>query len=128
LDWVKENIWKSPDDNKTIKEANRREAMAKAEEREIKVLRLKGELLPRDASLQLLRILVAEARARLLGLPRRLAETLSALSDPKEIESLLREDVNRLLDDLGKPLDDAKRRTKSRTHTPRTSARLETTR
>lgn len=87
-------------------------------ERQIKELlydKLQESLVPREQAKQWLSTIIAEARLAIMGLPRRMAGILVLETDERNIETLLRTEVNKILWQLTKPLgrkggDHAKRR------------------
>ena len=68
----------------------------------LKLQREKGELVPRYQAVEWLETMAGEAKVALLGLPRRLAPSLVLLQEEKGIEFQLREEVRRILKDLGR--------------------------
>ena len=88
----------------SIAQENLRYQRARAEREEITVLKLRESLIIKEQAMQTLAIIVAEARTAFLGLPRRLGDPLAAITDPKEIEYMLRGEITKILFDLAKPL------------------------
>ena len=81
-----------------------RKEAARAEREELIVKKLKGELVARDQAMEWLSLLVGSAKAHLWGLPKRLAGPMSICTDAKETEQLMRVEIRRILEDMGRPL------------------------
>ena len=64
----------------------------------------KGNLVPRNQSIEWLSLLVSTAKAKLLGLPRRTRDTFAALTDAKEIERIHLKESRETLQELAAPL------------------------
>jgi hypothetical protein len=62
----------------------------------------KGNLVNKDWALQMISLVVSEARTALLGLPRRLSEVLAVQNDPREIQVMLKKDVMDILNNLSR--------------------------
>ena len=79
--------------------------MAKAEEREMKVKKLKGDLVLKDQVQLWLRGHIEETKMAFLGLPRRMGPVLAPITDEREIEFLLGEEIWKNLQEMSKPLN-----------------------
>ena len=87
----------------------------------LKLQREKGELVPRYQAEEWLMTLVGEAKVALLGLPRRLAPSLILLQEEKGVEFQLREEVRRILKELGRPANGNRKRDRTATATGKRS-------
>jgi len=85
-----------------------RKENARAEREELIVKKLKGELVLKDQVEKWLHGHVEEAKTALWGLPRRMGPVFSPISDEKEIEFLLREEIYKILEEMAKPLHEKK--------------------
>jgi len=128
LDWVRGNVWSTPDGAGDMAGFKLREQKAKAEQREMDVEKQRGSLVPREQSLIWLSRLLAEIKLHFLGLPRRLAGSLIILKDEREVESVLKHEITRILWTLSKPLPHKERRKKPRRRAGRTKARAKAAR
>ena len=84
----------------SLSEQKLRYAVARTRREELKVEEQEGRLIGKDIPLQWLQGHVTEAKAAFWDLPRRLSEELASITDQKEIEHLLRQEIRRILTDL----------------------------
>jgi hypothetical protein len=82
-----------------------RKEAARAEREELIVKKLKGELVPKNASISWLIALGSAAKLAFQGLPRRLAPVVILYNDEKEIEVIIRDEIYKIIRELEKPLD-----------------------
>ena len=128
FDWIRENIF-SVDESVSLDISQEKllRERAKRIQDEIKAQQMSGQVVPRDQAIAWVSKLLTEARLAFLGLPRRLAGSLVILQDEREIESVLRHEITKILWQLSRPLPQ-KSRGKARTASARAAARLETAR
>lgn len=81
-----------------------RKELARAEREEIIVKKLKGELVLKNQAMAWLSLLIGNAKAHFMGLPKRLAGPLAIVNDEKEIEHLIRSEVRRILEEFSEAL------------------------
>jgi len=81
-----------------------RKENARAEREELIVKKLKGDLVLKDQIEKWLHGHVEETKSAFWGLPRRMGPVLMSISDEKEIEFLLREEIYKILEEMAKPL------------------------
>ena len=80
----------------------------------------KGELVPKDQAERWLHGHVDTAKTAIWGLPRRMGPVLTAVTDEKEIEFLLRKEIYSILEEMAKPLHEKKQsRRKGRRRNPK---------
>ena len=89
----------------TLTDVRTRHETAKAELAELKLQIQRGDLVPKGEQLVWLSMHVIQAKNALWTLPRRMAETLAIETDGREIESLLRSELRRILTDLAAPIN-----------------------
>ena len=94
-----------------------RKEAARAEREELIVKKLKGELVPKSASISWLIALGSAAKLAFQGLPKRLAPVIRLYDDEKEIEVFIRNEIYKIIRELEKPLD--AKRYKSKKRNPR---------
>ena len=70
---------------------------------ELKAEQAAGRLVDRDQAIFWVKELVIEVKQNFLALPRRFAESLAPVTDPKIIEEILREEIRRILFDMSQP-------------------------
>lgn len=63
-----------------------------------------NELVPKSWAMEFLALQINTAKAHFLGMPKRFGEVFATLSDAKEIESLLRSEIRRILTELGRQI------------------------
>jgi hypothetical protein len=86
-----------------------RKEAARAEREELIVKKLKGELVPKNASISWLIALGSAAKLAFQGLPKRLAPVVRLHDDEKEIEVIIRNEIYKIIRELEKPLNVSKR-------------------
>lgn len=91
------------------KEAQTRRDVAKAEREELIVKKLKGELVLRNEAVKWVSLLVAECKAALWNIPRRLGPVLALISDERECEQVLRVEHRKALEELAKGMKKKKK-------------------
>lgn len=92
-----------------------RKEAARAEREELIVKKLKGELVPKGASINWLIALGSAAKLAFQGLPKRLAPVVRLHDDEKEIEVIIRNEIYKIIRELEKPLNVSKsKRSKKR--------------
>jgi len=74
--------------------------MAAAELAELKLAKLRGELVAVEDCLPILREELANLRSRLMAMPGRLAHTLSAMTDPLAVERAIDEEIEAALTEI----------------------------
>jgi len=79
-----------------------RKENARAEREELIVKKLKGELVLRNEAIKWVSLLVAECKAALWNIPRRLGPVLAVVNDERECEEILRKEYRKALEDLAK--------------------------
>lgn len=99
-------------------ETKRQHEAVKMELSKLKLEIEKGNLVPRDEVGELLSLIVNKAKIKLLGLPKRMAGSLAAISDEREIEYKLRQEIRKILEELGTPLSYAEKKTGKINATP----------
>lgn len=82
-------------------EANVRLKNAEAEIKELDLLQRKGILVETEKIQQEWQNLIINARAKLLGLPTKLAYELASLEDPVKVEIVLQKAIDKILIELG---------------------------
>lgn len=99
-------LFSTPDDGESLDTARRRKEVAVANLKELQEASMRGSLVPKDQAEDWLIQIITEAKNVLLAIPRRMAMTLSAESDPRGIEDALRKEIyaalNKLADAKGK--------------------------
>lgn len=85
---------------KPIELARARRELAKAEREEIQTATLKGEMLPRDVVTHAVQSAFARCRARLLGLPAKIAPIVASMKSAVAIQEKLTELVHEALAEL----------------------------
>ena len=100
----------------------------KKEREKLKLETERGNLVPKEQSLIWLSKLLAEIKLHFLGLPRRLVGSLIILKDEREVESVLKHEITRILWTLSKPLPQKERRKKPRRRAGRVKARAKAAR
>ncbi len=88
----------------TFLEARRQTELLKAELLSLKVQVERGDLVPKEAQINWLCILVVNARTGFWNLPRRMGEVLALINDPREIECELRREIRQILEEMVSPL------------------------
>ena len=82
-----------------------RKELARAEREELIVKKLKGELVPKNASLSWLIALGTAAKLALRGLAKRLAPVVRLHDDEKEIQLIIQNGIDEIIRELEKPLN-----------------------
>ena len=67
---------------------------------ELKAGKEEGRLIDRSLAISWISQMIVEAKSNFWSLPRRMCGQLAAITDEKEIESLLREEIRRILTNL----------------------------
>lgn len=128
-DWVIENIYTI--DETVENDINREKLLrerAKRIQDEIKAEQMAGIMVPRDQAMHWLSDIIGEVRQALFGLPRRLAASLLAKTDERDIETELRSEIKRILWSLASPLEKNRRKGKKRAASAGSSAHVEASR
>jgi hypothetical protein len=94
---------------RTLIEVRRDNEVLKGELLAIKLKIEQGELVPKGESIRWLCTTVVAAKSAFWNMPKRMAEVLSLIRDPKEIEFQLRKEIRMILEELGKPLPENQR-------------------
>jgi len=81
----------------------------KKEREKLKLETDRKNLVPRSQAIEWLSAILSEVKLAFVGLPRRLAGSLVILQDEREIESVLRSEVMKILWTLAKPLEGRKK-------------------
>lgn len=102
--WIVENILRPKSENGDINKEKLLRERAKRIQDEFKAEAMKENLIPKGKAEQWLHGHVEEAKTALWGLPRRMGPVLMSISDEKEIELLLREEIHKILEEMAKPL------------------------
>lgn len=84
---------------KLVAEADKEEAMA--EIKQLELLKLKGELVDADEVLDAWKNAIAKTKAKLIGIPAKLALELSGMDKPEDIQIRLSEVIDEALIELG---------------------------
>lgn len=88
-----------------------------------------GEFVPRGEAMQWVGAITSAAKLGFMNLPRRLAGTLTTLTDEKEIEIYLRSEIQKIFRDiLEAPLDAKHKRSAKKSSRRSVESRLETSR
>lgn len=90
-------------------ETKRQHEAVKMELSKLKLEIEKGNLVSKNQAIEWLSLLVSNAKARFLGLPKRMAGPLAAISNEKEIEYKLRSEIREILGGLATPLRERKK-------------------
>jgi hypothetical protein len=98
-------------DISSLTEARRQHEAVKIELSKLKLEMEKGNLVPKDQAIDWLSLLVSNAKARFLGLPKRMAGPLAPISNEREIEYKLRAEIRDILKELATPLKESKKKT-----------------
>jgi hypothetical protein len=93
------NVSVGPTDG-TKEDNEARLVKAKADEKELQVARLKGELIPTDEAKRRWASYIAGAKARLLSLPSKLAPAVIGVDKLNEVKNILSEGVRDVLTEL----------------------------
>jgi len=88
------------DDGASAEDIDKRYKLAGARERELKVAKLKGELISTDAVAQATYALVVEVAQALEAMPGRMAGTLATESDPAAVREALLYEIRRIRTNL----------------------------
>lgn len=97
------NLLDPPNDDEPVVSLAETRRQHEAVKMELSRLRLeveRGNLVPRNQLLEWGTLIVANARIRLLGMPRRTAEIFAAMQDPCEIEELHRREIREVLTEM----------------------------
>jgi phage terminase Nu1 subunit (DNA packaging protein) len=110
LQWVRENIWAPEDEEGGMNEEKLLRERAKRKFDELKEQEKRGELIPRKESVKWVSLLVAECKAALWNIPRRLGPVLAVVNDERECEEILRKEHRKVLEELAKGMKKKGRR------------------
>lgn len=91
----------------TMAEAQRREAVAKAKQRELDLMEREGKLLAAEDVEREWSSIVSAARNRLLLMAAKLAPRIAMVSDVRECQALIEKEVREALQKLSEPRTDA---------------------
>lgn len=94
----------------SLTEERRQHEAVKKEISKLKLEIERGSLVPRDQAIEWLSLLVSNAKARFLGLPKRMAGPLAPPMTEREVEYLLRTEIRGILEELGTPLREKKKK------------------
>lgn len=89
-----------PNGTPSLTDVRRDHELLKMKKTEIEIKQRRSELVPKGEAIKWLIALGSAVKLAFLNLPRRLAETLKTLNDEKEIEILLRFEIQRIIHDL----------------------------
>jgi hypothetical protein len=81
----------------SLTDARRDHELLKTKISETKLRELRGKLVPKNEATKMVIALGAAIKLTFLSLPRRLAEILAPMTDPKEIELLLRSEIRNVI-------------------------------
>jgi len=81
-------------------EARRRRELANAELAELKLRKLRGELVAIEDCLPILREELANVRSRLMAIPGRLAQSLAAMTDALAVERAIDDEIQGALSEI----------------------------
>jgi phage terminase Nu1 subunit (DNA packaging protein) len=101
--WLREQAVKNAlGDSESIdrEEAEKRKAIATAQLRELEVAERRGELINVDLAVDVVQRDYAAVRARLLGLPAKMAPEVAVLTTPAEARSVLEREIHEILAEL----------------------------
>jgi hypothetical protein len=93
---------------------------------EIKIKELRGELVPKGEATKMVVALGFAIKLAFLNLPRRLADILATMNEPKEIEILLRSEIKNIIHILEQSHHEKPKRVRSKNSRRRLAGHLET--
>lgn len=85
----------------SLTETRQRHEAVKMELSKLKLEIEKGTLVPRYQAEEWLCLIIANAKAQFMGMPKRMAGALAVITDEKEIEHQLRKELRRILEEMG---------------------------
>lgn len=109
--WWRENISGEWQDS-TLTEERRQKTVIERKIKEIELKEKEGSLVPADTAVIWLTQAVSNARLAFQGFPRRMAGVVALLTDEKDVEFAIHQEIRLILTELAKPLKGGKREKK----------------